>query len=134
MDIFEYFYRRKESLNKHYEWLTNYVKTIESSPRIEQVVLLCDNFANELTILNNEVNYRLETALKLQDEKINELIIKINEMHGTRTDLEAIKEEQKKLTAFHESLENAAKSKAEQLDNDIKKNEDDLKKGSPGVG
>jgi hypothetical protein len=134
MDLWDYLNSRRDRVREHYSWLTDYIKKIEPSPNIDQIVLLCDNFANELTILNNEVNYRLETALKLQDKKIKELTMKIDEIHATQTDLEDIKKQQKKLSEFQESLENAARAKAEQLDNDIKKSEDDLKRRFPGVG
>ena len=104
MELFDYLNRRRDLVNQHYQWLTSYRKKIESSPKIEDVFVLCDNLTNELMVLNNEVNYRLETAFKLQDEKINKLIIKIDEMHGSHADLEAIKEDQKSLQTFEIGL------------------------------
>lgn len=134
MDIIDYFDRRRKSLNEHYEWLTNYIKKIEPSPKIEQVLLLCDNFTNELTILNNEVNHRLEIVVKRQDEQIARLTEKIDKLHGTHAEIDVIKAEQTKFSELRETLESFVESKAVQIDNDIKKNEEDLDKRLPGVG
>ena len=133
MDVIDYFENRRKSLNKHYEWLANYIKTIESSPKIEQVLLLSDNFANELTILNNEVNHRLETVVKRHDEQIAKLIEKIDKLHGAHAEIDSIKAEQRKFSELRENLENFVKDKADQIDKDIKSTEEGMKKRLPGV-
>jgi len=151
MDIVDHFNRRTTAINQRHQFLTNYIKNIETkSPKIPDVLLICDNLANELTILSNELNYRLEIVLKRQENQdkileshmeyfrglldiLKHMSTKVGNLERIQTEINVLKAEQKEQIKMRNSLNKFIMERAKQTDPTKKKSKVDLKKRLPGV-